>query len=1354
MPTHSARKVHRSGSELISRLNPRFSLAIPPIQSPLKRLLASFLAGLLLFLWLSIPFPALGHRPHDVVTEVELSPTYSQDQTLFILVRGNLFKSEDGGLAWQRLVNGLDNRHPLTRLSISQQNPSVLFLSSLGDGIYQSKDGGLSWQKVNQGLGSLEIDLVATVPKVANLAFATAHTGEIYKTVDNGVNWTQVSMLSQPVTALEFVGGEAEQLVLGDVEGNLFTSEDGGVSWVAKIGVDSGFAIESPISAIALLPNPGRDPTIPTILVGTSTAGVFKSVDGGGTWVAFSEGLPPEEILDVEASIDDQGDLSGLASTWKSGVFKLAGETWQPQTTGLKKDSQAKQLKQPNFSDLEIADDGTTFLAGFDGLFKSSDRGQTWSSLETLARETIVALAISPNYGDDGTLAVVNYVGHGYLSEDQGDNWRPINNGLEVPRFSGSFRKVALNQDPRRFFDVAFSPNYGSNPDNDQTIFAALLWTKFLRTDNKGANWQIIPMAQEVRGLTIAVSPNFAADQTVFLSNQPGEVYRSTNGGKTFKTVGKIPKLVGNYGSALVISPNFAVDRTLYSSGKAGIYRSTDGGQGWDALTRNSPLAEAGKIQLAISPDYGNDRTLLVSTTIGVFKTTDAGETWQQLETLDKTLKAMLPGVTDPYFEGVAISPNYQNDQTFVVSVRGQGLFKTTDGGQRFASIGDAALPLTRMANVPSSGLPIQFSPNYALDQTLFGFGDAGSAIYRSTDGGNQWETLPIPVYQDPSSYNLTTRASLWFYIYQGRLVKLVVILAFILVSYAILTYLAQAQKPLVLRVWRCFIVTVLALGLFFRFAHLDQKVYSADEVRSILRLSGYTSQQFQDQVFTGEIVTRQDIKAYQSLQPQRHLGNTLTALSGNPEHPPLYPLLTRFWMQLFNDPLGARLIAIGFSLLALPCLYWLCLELFNSPLVGWITLLLVSASPFHIMAAQNTTQYSLWTLLIALSSTLLLRALRRGTTQAWSFYAISLAAAFYTHLFSAIVAVGHGIYVLIITFSQRSSNPTDPNPTDPKPTDQSPESQTPSAGPWYAPLLKFSLAGTGALVLFSPWLWIILTGLDKVEKNTRFYRGFDNDLETIIRRFISNLGNVFLDFHGQMGAERYFDYLLLGLVLFSLYFLWRHGKNDSRIFILILIVLTPIAHIVPDLISPSARSLQTRYYLPCFLGIDLALAFMIAGYMQSARARVWQQRLGQIILVVLISSGIMSGVFVTQIYDWGLDDQKGTASGWNLQIAPLINQADRPLVLSNATHSFVLALSHLVKDEVQFQLYQPDNPEEWQAVLDLAAANQNFSDIFVYWPDRELLEQIERVPGFTTENALERGGRMLLYRVVGGEDE
>ncbi|MEA5534296.1 hypothetical protein [Crocosphaera sp. XPORK-15E] len=71
--------------------------------------------------------PAMSHRPHDVVNQIELSPTYDQDNTLWIIVRSNLFKSVDGGESWQRITNGIDSRTDLSGLDMFAQSKDIRF---------------------------------------------------------------------------------------------------------------------------------------------------------------------------------------------------------------------------------------------------------------------------------------------------------------------------------------------------------------------------------------------------------------------------------------------------------------------------------------------------------------------------------------------------------------------------------------------------------------------------------------------------------------------------------------------------------------------------------------------------------------------------------------------------------------------------------------------------------------------------------------------------------------------------------------------------------------------------------------------------------------------------------------------------------------------------------------------------------------------------------------------------------------------------------------------------------------------------------------------------------------------------
>lgn len=526
-------------------------------------------------------------------------------------------------------------------------------------------------------------------------------------------------------------------------------------------------------------------------------------------------------------------------------------------------------------------------------------------------------------------------------------------------------------------------------------------------------------------------------------------------------------------------------------------------------------------------------------------------------------------------------------------------------------------------------------------------------------------------------------------------------------------------------KLFKILIIIVLILGVFFRFANFEQKVHSADEVRKILRLSGYTSEQFQEEVFIGKMISAEEIQSYQIPSKQTNLGDTFKALVGNPEHPPLHNLLTRFWMQIFNFPLAARIFAILLSLLVFPAVYWLCLELFDSSLSGWIAMALLAVSPFQINAAQNTTQYGLWAVLTLSSSASLLKALnnhnqenKRNNLLNWLLYSINLALGFYTHLYFIFVALSHFIYMLLIEKFKVTKN-----------------------------LINYFLASITAILLFSPWIFIIIKNLEILKNKTSYYSLIKTTFSQVISRLLIHIGNIFIDFHNTTRIEKYLDYLIFIIICYSLYFLCTKSHPKIWLFVLTLIVVTPLGHILPNFISPSARPLQSRYYLPCYLGIKLAVTYVIYYSLSVINQPKWQSLIGKFILVITLSLGIISGVFITQINDWGLDNQKGTANGKNSQVAPIISSASKPLVISEATHSFVLGLSYLVPKNTQFILMRNQDVQQWQKIFN-SVNNQSlfnqFSDIYVYFPDQQFLDFLSQQKQFKLKET-EKG----LYKII-----
>ncbi len=739
----------------------------------------SFSLAALLVTWIAGGEAAYAHRPHDVVSQVVVSPTYSQDQTVYILVRHSLFRSQDGGETWQRLSNGLDNHNNLNSLTASAANDRVLYTAAAGDGVYRSSNGGDAWRSVNTGMDDREIAWVVSSPADANLVFAQTKTGQLYRSENGGEGWELVRE-DLPATAIAIASDGSNSAFLGDENGQIWRSEDRGESWtqlttLSDVGSVNQIAIADDFA------------NTQTFVVATGEAGVYRTTDGGQSFSPMNEGLSDKRVQDVQLLAD--GTL--LASTWDQGYWQWQTDeqTWVNLDKGLEQDQQAEEMEKPHFSDLELSNnfsqDGIVFLGGFDGLFQSKNGGQQWQQLETLSLGTVIDMAVSPTYTEDKTIAVATYVGEVYISHDGGDTWQAINENLYLPLFTRKFQPLdPEDQDPRRFFDIEVSPTY----NQDETLLASILYTKIIRSTNGGKNWSLEQLEKSVRGVSLAFSPTFEQDGTVFSTNQAGLVFRSTNGGESFELLAETAPQSGNDSPSTVLSPNFAEDRTLFSTGEQGIYKSEDAGQNWELLTADTPLENAGGLLLAISPEFPQDSTLWVGSRKGLYRTTDGGQSWTAITGSDYGKNA--------YVEAIAVSPNYGQDGTVMASIRGKGLFKSTDSGSSFRKIDKGKLTFARLNNVPSAGKALQFSPNYAQDNTIFGFGSARTEIYRSTDGGDTWEVLPIErkTVETIGKPGLLAKTGLLLDIHSGKIKKLFGLLVAMVVAYLIFRWMRRQK--------------------------------------------------------------------------------------------------------------------------------------------------------------------------------------------------------------------------------------------------------------------------------------------------------------------------------------------------------------------------------------------------------------------------------------------------------------------------------------------------------------------------------------------------------------------------------
>lgn len=248
---------------------------------------------------------------------------------------------------------------------------------------------------------------------------------------------------------------------------------------------------------------------------------------------------------------------------------------------------------------------------------------------------------------------------------------------------------------------------------------------------------------------------------TVYVGSASGGVWKSVNGGTTFKPVfDKEP--VQSIG-AVTIDPKNA--KTIWvgtgetwtrnsTSVGNGVYKSTDGGDNWTNLGLN----DSERIS-KILVDPANTNTVYVCATgklwsdgdqRGVYRTTDGGKTWTKvlkganastgcsMISMDsKNSQTLYAGMWDFRRQGWTFRSGGEGPNAF----SGSGFFKSTDGGTTWTELDETSakgLPPKPWGRIAMTVAPSKPNVVYAFIEAAM----PKDGLYRSDDGGKTWVAL------------------------------------------------------------------------------------------------------------------------------------------------------------------------------------------------------------------------------------------------------------------------------------------------------------------------------------------------------------------------------------------------------------------------------------------------------------------------------------------------------------------------------------------------------------------------------------------------------------------------------------
>jgi photosystem II stability/assembly factor-like uncharacterized protein len=328
---------------------------------------------------------------------------------------------------------------------------------------------------------------------------------------------------------------------------------------------------------------------------------------------------------------------------------------------------------------------GSTFYFGAvdGGVWKTTDAGVTWNPIfDGQPVASIGALAVAPSnpnilYAGTGESDIRSALSTGdgvYKSTDGGQTWRNI--GLQDSRQIS--RIVVDPQNPDVVYVGVLGHAYAPNDTRGvyKSTDGGANWTRVL---DKGPNIGVSDLAIAIASPNILFAGTWNAHRPPWSTYAPlqgpgGGIYRSTDSGATWTQLAGSGLPDGDWGRVgVAVAPDGRrVYALIEAAKKSGLYRSDDGGNTWTFANSDSRLTSRAWYFMGITVDPNNPDVIYMPN-IALYKSEDGGKTI--------SIVRGAPGGDD--YHQIWVDPK---DSSHMVLGTDQGTTVSVNGGQTWSS--------------------------------------------------------------------------------------------------------------------------------------------------------------------------------------------------------------------------------------------------------------------------------------------------------------------------------------------------------------------------------------------------------------------------------------------------------------------------------------------------------------------------------------------------------------------------------------------------------------------------------------------------------------------------------------------
>lgn len=645
----------------------------------------------------------------------------------------NATLSTDQGLWEEAGPSNVGGR--ITALAVHPDNPNTIYAGAALGGVLKSTDGGVTWRHVSDDVPSLSVGALAIDPTDSNKIFfgtgeanasgdSYAGTG-MYRSGDGGSTWEFIGLPDSRHIGRIAIDPNNPQRIFVAAMGSLFStnpdrgvyrSTDGGDTW------ERVHYMTDSTGCIDVVINPSDGNTVYAAMwerirnpvyrqVGGMTSTVWKSINGGDSWIELTNGLPPHDPnngrIGLGISPTNPNTLYAIYSDHPGNVMGI----WRTTNGG---DSWESRLVSPNPSEfggfgwyfgniwVHPTDPNTVYFGDVEH-WKSTDGGAHWNSILHQQHVDMHAMWQNPN---NPNYIVTGNDGGVYSSTNGGTFWTKCYD-LHITQFYAITVDQLLpqrlyggtqdNSTPRTLtgnlndWDVIFyGDGFYASVDwsNSNVIYAEAQYGYLGKSTNLGTGWDLI-----LNGISESERRNWCTP--VVMSPQDNEVlfygtervYMTTNGGTSWAPIS--PNLTGGqspgnlvYGTITTISQSPLNQDVIWAgTDDSRVWFTTNSGTTWNLVSGDLPDRWCTRV----TADVFDQTTAYVAFTgykidellPHIFKTTDYGATWTDISgnLVDIPVNDILPDPTQTgrLFIGTDFGMYYTEDGGTIWQAMGEG---------------------------------------------------------------------------------------------------------------------------------------------------------------------------------------------------------------------------------------------------------------------------------------------------------------------------------------------------------------------------------------------------------------------------------------------------------------------------------------------------------------------------------------------------------------------------------------------------------------------------------------------------------------------------------------------------------